>query len=610
MGGGMGGGGMGGPTPGGAQTPAGDEKKEGVAVEAPKTPGLLPTTPALPPPKSNRKRYRMLELDGYFRFRTEWDKDFWMGFNDNPSLGGAPWPEPPSCNSNALNHPCDDSTRTADMRLRLEPTIHLSEGTSIHIQADALDNVVLGSTPDGLNLSGIYTGTASATGANQPPLAPFLNDNQVAPQQGVNSNQPSILVKRAWGEIALPLGVLSFGRMPNQWGMGIWKNGGGYDPNTGTYDYEADYGDSVDRLAFSAQIPGTPLKAMVAADWSYTALTSNQTPANIGHEEHPFNIDDSDAETTYVGTIQKTEAPQEFKDAVERGETMFDYGAYFEYDTQGWAENLTGYTLGNNPNNATSVFNPGTEYVPRHMTLYSLDLWGKLAFGGFKFESELVGILGEIDQLNDEGNTCAVAQTSTNAVTCSVTVKKAGGVARGTYSLLDDKLHLGLETGFATGDQWANTPQGDINVAYANLLGGPNATDLTQFIFNREYKIDLILWRQLAGAVTNAVYGRPFISYDITKAISAKLWNVTSAALKPVSTPGHDIWYGTEFDADVMYGQNGIYAGISAGVLFPFSALEHPTDSTTNGGPGYGYGTNTGDPATVYTIMTRLILAF
>jgi uncharacterized protein (TIGR04551 family) len=399
--------------------------------------------------------------------------------------------------------------------------------------------------------------------------------------------------------------------MPNSWGMGIWKNSGGYDPVNGTYDYEANYGDSVDRLSFTAQIPGTPLRAMVAADWTFTSLTSNQTPANIGHEEAPFELDDSSSMTTYTGVISKMESPQEFKDGVERGDTMFDYGAYFEYDTQGWAENTTGFTLGNNPNNPANVFDPATEYVPRHMTVYNLDLWGRIAWGGFKIESEFVGTLGSIDQAGDLGNTCAVVTTSTTTTPCSITIEKAGGVVRGTWSGVDDKLHIGYESGFATGDQWSNTPQGNINVAYANLLGGPGATELTQFIFNREYKIDLILWRQLAGAVTNAVYARPFISYDITKAISAKLWNVTSGAIKPVSTPGHDFWYGTEFDADVMYGQNGIYAGISAGVLFPFSALEHPVDESSNGGPGFLYGTgNTGDPATVYTIMTRLILAF
>ena len=78
--------------------------------------------------------------------------------------------------------------------------------------------------------------------------------------------------------------------------------------------------------------------------------------------------------------------------------------------------------------------------------------------------------------------------------------------------------------------------------------------------------------------------------------------------------------YGTEFDADFGYHKGGLIAGISAGVLFPFSAMSHPVDSVDNGGPGFGYGsvttangtveTNTGDPGTAYTIQTRLVLAF
>src|SRR6202012_2723031 len=57
--GGMGGGGMGGPGGGmgGPTTPAGEEKKEGVGEAAPKTPGLLPTTPTLPAQKSKRKKW-------------------------------------------------------------------------------------------------------------------------------------------------------------------------------------------------------------------------------------------------------------------------------------------------------------------------------------------------------------------------------------------------------------------------------------------------------------------------------------------------------------------------------------------------------------------------
>src|SRR5512142_2539635 len=83
----------------GPQTPAGEEKKEGVAEAAPKTPGLLPTTPALPPPKGRRKRWKLFELDGYYRMRTDWFKNFNLGFNDGAGLGGSPFPRALGCSS-------------------------------------------------------------------------------------------------------------------------------------------------------------------------------------------------------------------------------------------------------------------------------------------------------------------------------------------------------------------------------------------------------------------------------------------------------------------------------------------------------------------------------
>src|SRR3954468_20972872 len=121
------GGGMG-PGMGGAQ-PSGEEKKEGVAEAAPKTPGLLPTTPALPAPKGRRKRWKLFELDGYFRLRTDWFKNFNLGFLDRAQdgmtdLGGAPFPRALGCYSDNLNHPCGNLS-SANMRLRLEPTINL-----------------------------------------------------------------------------------------------------------------------------------------------------------------------------------------------------------------------------------------------------------------------------------------------------------------------------------------------------------------------------------------------------------------------------------------------------------------------------------------------------
>ncbi len=615
MGPGMGGGGMGGGGMGGPTQPAGEEKKEGVAEAAPKTPGLLPTTPALPAPKGRRKRWKLLELDGYFRMRSEWQKNFNLGFNDdasNPMLGGAPYNRPLDCFSPTLNHPCGDTLTGSNLRLRLEPTINLDEGTSIHVQADVLDNMVLGSTPNPYNLSGIYTT------ANKPPLGAFTSTQ--APQiQGVNSIGESIVIKRAWAEVAVPLGIIKVGRMPNQWGMGIIHNAGGYDPVSNTYNYDADVGDSVDRASFTAQIPGTQLRVMVGMDWDSTMLTSSQSTANAvaplmpnpavsnnAYAAQPFDLDNSADTTGWVGAISKMDSAQDFRDAVDRGETVLNYGVYFEYKSQDWAEDLTTFKLG-------GAFDP-TRFVPRTMKLYSPDLWGKLGVGSFTLEGELAGQFGSVQTLTDLG------------LTGTATIRKFGGVGKFTWRGVENKLRMGVETGFATGDQWDNTPEGNTNIAYANLLGDPSICNaqhsctLTQFIFNPSYFVDDILWRRLVGAVTNAVYLKPFLEYDLTKSITFKVANITSFALNEVATPGNGNVYGTEFDTDIGYHDGRIYAGLSYGILFPFDAMAHPPFDDLAGGPGFnapnGWGSdvngnpNSGDPGTAHTIRARLVLTF
>src|SRR5215813_3580207 len=155
--------GMGGPT---QPANGNEEKKEGVAEAAPKQPGLLPTTPALPTAKGRRKKWKLIDIDGYYRLRTDWFKNFNLGFFDDAGSGGSPFPRALGCTSTASNHPCDDSLSSANMRLRLEPTINLDEGTSVHIQADALDNILFGSTPSDPVLGAAYT---DPTSGNRPP---------------------------------------------------------------------------------------------------------------------------------------------------------------------------------------------------------------------------------------------------------------------------------------------------------------------------------------------------------------------------------------------------------------------------------------------------------
>ncbi len=577
-----------------------EPKKEGVAEAAPKTPGLLPTTPALPAPKGRRKRWKLFEIDGYFRLRTDWFKNFNLGFTDDPALGGAPFPRALGCSTGELNRPCEESLSSANMRLRLEPTINLSEGTSVHIQADLLDNVVLGSTP----LNEIYNGSYINNDldlTNDPPLGAF-NDNQGVPVAGQNSDRDSISIKRAWAEVALPLGILKIGRQPNHWGMGINYNGAAYDPFSGNYDLDSDYGDNVDRASFTAPIPGTPLRAMIATDWSSTRFASNQTNAGYGREGHPWDLDDQDDSTAYVGVISRLDSPTEFKDKVDRGELALNYGVYFEYRSQTWDTNTNGAQVGSAPDIDGAA---DDVYVFRGMKQYSPDIWFKLAYKRIQLEGEVIAQLGSIASLDDYVENLT-----------SVDIRKYGGTGRFTWKGLEGKLRIGVESGAASGDQWDNKVPGRINVAYRNELGngGLNDRKLSQFIFDREYRIDMILWRHLVGGVTNAGYVKPFLGYDISKSIGFKVANITSYALKTVATPGNSRMYGTEFNASIGYTGNGLNASIAYGVLFPFAALSHPASTSTT---DYGFSsdtttgvTNIGEGSTAHMIQMNLALMF
>jgi uncharacterized protein (TIGR04551 family) len=563
------------PTPG---RPGEDDKPEGVAEKAPTRPGMLPTTPVLPPPRSRKKRLELFELDGYLRFRTDWFKNFHLGFDDDPTLGGAPFREPLGCNTSS-GDPCSETLKSANMRLRLEPIINIDERSSVHFQVDVLDNLVLGSTPDGW----FGDGTPAPTNI---PLSAF-SGGQVAPEAGRNSDIDSIRVKRAWAEVMTPLGLLKFGRQPSHWGMGILANSGAADPFTGTYDLDSDYGDTADRLMFGTMIPGTHYRFAVGTDWASTKPTAAQSDLFLNrYDGQPWDLEDHDDVSQWLLVLARIDSPEKFKDILDQGDLALNYGTYFVYRTQGW--DYTGNQVGQTPDLTKLVERKATAYIP--------DVWLKLGKGKLDFEMEAVGIFGSIDEMSDFNLD-------------AIDIFQFGGAARTGYRLVDDKLRLGLEVGFATGDQWDLSPQGCTNVRDCRPL--PEETAFDAFRFDFDYKIDLILFRELIGTVTNATYLKPTLSYEVTRSLKLKVANVTSFANRPVSTPGNGTMYGTEFDADIGYENEGFFAGIAYGILFPLGAMDHPEEDSAAGGPGFNYGAgNVGDAGNAQTIQTRLVLQF
>src|SRR5262249_12492620 len=140
-------------------------------------------------------------------------------------------------------------------------------------QIDLLDNLVLGSTPEGLLLGsqGVPGAMTAASGPVNVPI-PSLNHTQVPPQAGRNSLTDSVQVKRAWAEVRTPFGLLSFGRMPWHWGAGMYVNAGDCHYTDDCLD--SDYGTNIDRVMFATQLAGIRLAGMF--DWAATGPTSDR----------------------------------------------------------------------------------------------------------------------------------------------------------------------------------------------------------------------------------------------------------------------------------------------------------------------------------------------
>jgi uncharacterized protein (TIGR04551 family) len=580
------------------QTPGGtigeeEPKKEGVAEKAPKEAAPLPTLPPLPPyPGQDKKKFELVTFDGYMRLRANWLSNYNLGYHD---IGqGIPFPQPLTCRDTtstniSASKSCPGSFGTSNMRVRIEPTFHLSESVALHLQIDLLDNIVLGSTQDGVYLDGTTKAPWASPG--------ITTSNQVAPEAGKNSPWSSIRVKQAWGEVKTALGTLEFGRMPSHWGLGILANSGGYDWIHGTTCTDCDYGDNVDRVMFGTTIPGTPLRAALAFDWAASGPTSGQVDAWKARQDgQPYDLGDQDDVTQWTAMVTHIDDPDEWNGALREGKALFNYGAYFVYRSQDFEA----------PAVAFGSSSPEKNYLSRHATMYIPDLWARLTVDKFVLEAELVGQFGSVDNLAANVDpTMKVDPT----VKPQQDFRQLGGVMRMNYYALNEDLELGVEVGSASGDQWENEASpGTINIHqtsyYPVYPDSASYTTITNFRFNLDYRPDLIFFRELLGAVTNATYVKPAVRYNLSDRFSFKAAALIDIANVPVATPGNSALYGIELDGDLGYSnvKEGFFAGLSYGVFFPLMAMDHPvalfpTETTTGA-------------STAQTLQGRFVLKF
>ena len=222
-------------------------------------------------------------------------------------------------------------------------------------------------------------------------------------------------------------------------------------------------------------------------------------------------------------------------------------------------------------------------FVPRDAWSVTPDLWFRLLYRKYRLELEAVTVQGEIGNRSLGGDD--VTQTQ------SLDIQQYGAVLQNELKLVDDKLSLGLEVGFASGDQapgFGNFPgrsdagangftrRGDWEGPQFNCAQAAcSDNDIRNFRFDQDYHIDLILFREILGGVTDATYVRPSVNYDVTEGLGVNLAIIWSQANSAGTTPTRNKPLGIEIDAAVNYlSDDGFVASLAYGVLFPLSGLD------------------------------------
>ncbi|MCG3174180.1 MAG: hypothetical protein GMKNLPBB_02404 [Myxococcota bacterium] len=527
--------------------------------------------------EEDKPKEPFVDLHGYFRLRGE----LWHNFDldtYNYTTGRQSTQIPPPIservpvgtkNPDQLRTQFADTQAFTNMRLRMNPVFNVSEDVKIKMQIDALDNLVLGSTPD------TYTGLISTGGVNTFfPLSPF-STAQVPPSDGRNSNKDSILVRRLWAEVKTPVGQLRFGRMGSHWGLGVLANDGN--------GFDQDNGSTADRIMFLTGIPSLQLWIVPILDFVSEGVASTNT-SQFGYLGQPYDEDQLDDVNQWILAIARRYLNEEDKkDLLENGKLVFEGGIYNVFRNQSHdvllPSKLAVYSFdGGGSYPATTA----ADMIIRNVKLYIGDLWLKFLYEHFRFELEAIVIKGEIG--NDPID---ASQKGRQSLRDSVDITQFGGVVQTDYAFLQKTLKVKMEYGLASGDPapgFGVRPLGADDIQYTQgLKAGDKRQNLeiNNFRFNPDYRVDMILWRELIGTVTDAMYFKPGIEYMILPDFTVGLDVIYSRAMYAESTPGLDANLGLEFDFGVNYKSgDGFYTSLQYGFLIPFAGMDNL------GGPG------------------------
>ncbi len=567
-----------------------------------------------------RRRLPWVELHGLFRFRPDWISNGHLG-----QAVGSALPQYPVVTASAIKPPLsrwpqnndasngfrskvgasreEDSVAGATIRLRLQPTIHVHDKVRLRLTLDAFDNHTLGSQPD-------YSGALARPDV---PLSAFA----------MSTRPGSIRVVEAFGEWATPYGTLRIGRQASHWGLGILANGGmgttwdGIHPLPHYYGgplgpaagtgYDADFSNFTDRAAFVTGFGGVYL----ALFWDWIAQGGlSQDPTRF--DGVPFDMEDADDVNQWgFALFRKPLTPEEMvrrkRDLNQRRIGVLDFGVYGIVRTQELdSEPVKGAAT---PADLDLSDAGAIKLLPREAWAVAADAWARFELRPnpsmrFVAEGEFVYLHGEIADAAVVGDAASQKPKS---------LRMWGGALKSAWQM--DNITVGLDAGVASGDDtrcFGVYGPGNCGLETAN--SGSNRV-ISGFKFHRNYRVDSLLFRDVIGAVTNAMYVKPTFGltrrpwFDNDERMGFDLGVLHALAQNADGTPGKGGTLGTEMELRAFLGSRDLYlATVTFSYLIPGDGLNV---RGPDAGPHPWLGATASVPAeNAWRLMGRMTLAF
>jgi uncharacterized protein (TIGR04551 family) len=222
--------------------------------------------------------------------------------------------------------------------------------------------------------------------------------------------------------------------------------------------------------------------------------------------------------------------------------------------------------------------------MARGYTATAADGWLRFTSGKLRVETELAYLNARVDQ---------PSLIPGVLLDRPVTSNQLGLALQSEYGHDDDRAGVGFDFGFASGDGapgFGAFPQPNSAAPLPGDLDGPQAslprdTTVDNFRFHPDYQIDRILFREIIGTVTDAIYVRPHGRYTLMSVgrhgrLIASMAVIASWAVKVQSTPGGQRFMGVELDPGLRYEtRDGFRFALEHAVFFPGNAFNRRADN-------------------------------